>query len=576
MKRSIFAVGMSLALCVATISAATADEKFEAIAKAYIDGFLQAHPERATALGDHRFDDRLTDYSTSARQKELAQAKKCAAALKQFGDGSKLTDANRVDLRILAANADRDIFELEQLKEPDSNPMVYTTSFADSVYFLVARTSDKPETQVANLRKRLEAIPRVIDQAKQNLQHPSRLRTAAAADQVRDSVALIRLGLGPLLDQVPNQKQDLAALQATTATALERYMKWLGTDLLPRSDGDFRLGAEKFRKKLRFATGSDLSMEEILKRAKEDVPKTQALMYETAVPLYKTYFPNAKEETDNKKLIKAVLGKMAEKQSSPLTMLDDLRKVTAETTDFAKLHNLATVPEGPLDITVMPEFRRETGLLFYCEAPGPLEQGGKTFFAIAQPPPRWPRPRQESFYREYNSSMMRDLAAREAIPGCYFQMDRANKFKAPTMVRAVFPNHAFTEGWACSAEQMMTEAGYGGPEVRLQQLKMRLRADFDAIIDQGVHAGNMGATEALKLMKLEGFQEEGQTVANWRRSNLTSAELSLPFVGMIEHLDMLEAAKTKAGSSFDQKNYNDQVTSFGSIPVKDVRKLVGL
>jgi uncharacterized protein (DUF885 family) len=301
-------------------------------------------------------------------------------------------------------------------------------------------------------------------------------------------------------------------------------------------------------------------------------------MYETALPLYKKYFPNAKSGPlpDNKKLIKAVLGKMAEQQPSPLTMIDDLRKITAETTDFVKQHNLASAPDAPLDIIVMPEFRRETGLFFYCESPGPLDAGGKTFFAIAQPPPRWPRPRQESFYREYNNFMLRDLAAREAIPGCYFQLDRANKLKVPTLVRAVFPNHAFTEGWACSAEQMMADAGYGGPEVRLQQLKMRLRTECDAIVDQGVHAGNMSATEGLNLMKWEAFQEDGQTVANWRRSNLTSAELSLPFVGMVEHLDMLEAAKTKAGSSFDLKNYSDQVTSFGSIPVQDVRKLMGL
>ena len=194
-------------------------------------------------------------------------------------------------------------------------------------------------------------------------------------------------------------------------------------------------------------------------------------------------------------------------------MIDDLRKITAETTDFVKQHNLAAAPDAPPDIIVMPEFRRETGLLFYCEAPGPLDQGGKTFFAIAQPPSRWPRPRQESFYREYNSFMLRDLAAREAIPGCYFQLDRANKFKAPTLVRTVFPNRAFTEGWACAAEQMMADAGYGGPEVKLQQLKMRLRVDCDAIVDQGVHAGNMSATEALNTMKMEAFR---RTAKRWQ------------------------------------------------------------
>jgi hypothetical protein len=68
-------------------------------------------------------------------------------------------------------------------------------------------------------------------------------------------------------------------------------------DLLPRSDGNFRLGAEKFRKKLRFALASDLSMEEIMKRAQADLKQTQTAIYETALPLYKKYFPNADSAT---------------------------------------------------------------------------------------------------------------------------------------------------------------------------------------------------------------------------------------------------------------------------------------
>src|SRR4029434_7146345 len=109
-------------------------------------------------------------------------------------------------------------------------------------------------------------------------------------------------------------KKDLAPWQEKTAAALEDYKKWLQNDLLPRSDGDFRLGEQKYSKKLRFALASDLSMEEIMKRAQADLRQTQAAIYETALPLYKKYFPNADSATlaDKNKVTAAILGKLAE------------------------------------------------------------------------------------------------------------------------------------------------------------------------------------------------------------------------------------------------------------------------
>ena len=162
------------------------------------------------------------------------------------------------------------------------------------------------------------------------------------------------------------------------------------------------------------------------------------------------------------------------------------------------------------------------------------------------------------------------------MPGHYLQLAHSNEFRAPTLVRAIFQSGTFVEGWAVYCEQMMAEQGYGGPEVRMQQLKMRLRAIANAILDQSIHAGNMTEKEAMDLMMKETFQQEGEAVAKWKRARLTSAQLSTYFVGVTEHLDLRGRAKTKAGASFDLKKYNDQVISFGSPPVKYVPELMGL
>jgi uncharacterized protein (DUF885 family) len=569
-------LAVSLSILPTNTRAASEDDKFQQLAAAYIEAELSANPEEATELGDHRFDGQLTDYSAEVRAKDLAAQKEFRDKLNAI-DGSQLTGANVVDLPILKENVDYKIFEAEELKEADWNPLVYNQSLANSLYLLVARDFAPPEKRTPNLRQRMEGIPRVIAQAKANLQHPPRVHTETAIEQTQGAISLVREGLAPLLDRAPEMKKELAPLQEKTAATLEDYKKWLEKDLLPRSDGDFCLGADKFRKKLRFALASDLSMEEIMKRARTDLQQTQTAIYETALPLYKKYFPKADDKTlaDKHKVTAAVLDKLAEQHPDDATVVGYAQKIVAETTDFVKRHNLVTVPEVPLDVIAMPEFKRGVAIA-YCDSPGPLEKNGKTFFAVAPTPKDWSKERKESFFREYNNYMIRDLTVHEAMPGHYLQLAHANEFRAPTLVRAVFQNGTFIEGWAVYCEQMMAEQGYGGPEVKMQQLKMRLRAICNAILDQSIHAGNMSEQEAMDLMTKEAFQQEGEAVAKWKRARLTSAQLSTYFVGVSEHLDLRDRAKAKAGASFDQKKYNDNVIAFGSPPVKYVRELMGL
>jgi uncharacterized protein (DUF885 family) len=568
---------LSLTMSILPVKAATQDAEFQKIARDYVDGLLMSHPEYATELGEHRFDGEVTDYSPETRQRLLVRAKQFREKLKEFSDISKLTGANQIDVRILTENIENEIFELEELKEGDWNPLVYNQSLANGLYLLVARDFAPAEQRIPNLRKRMEGIPKVIEQAQANLQHSPRVHTETAIEQTQGAIGLVREGLAPLLEQTPQLKKEIAPLQEKTAKALEEYKKWLEKDLLPRSDGDFRLGADKFRKKLRFALSSDLSMEEIMKRAQADLQQTQSAIYQTALPLYKKYFPKADKAAldDKKKVTQAVLDKLSAEHSDDNTIVGYCQKVVNEATDFVKAHDLVTVPDKPLDVIVMPEFKRGVAIA-YCDPVGPLEKSGKTFFAVSPTPSNWSKERKESFFREYNNYMVRDLTVHEAMPGHFLQLAHANEFKAPTLVRAVFWSGTFVEGWAVYTEQMMAEAGYGGPEVKMQQLKMRLRAICNAILDQSIHAGNMSEQQAMDLMMKEAYQQEGEAVAKWKRARLTSSQLSTYFVGVSEHLDLREKAKAKAAAAFNLKKYNDQVISYGSPPVKYVRELMGL
>jgi uncharacterized protein (DUF885 family) len=245
------------------------------------------------------------------------------------------------------------------------------------------------------------------------------------------------------------------------------------------------------------------------------------------------------------------------------------------TTDFVRANALVTVPEEPLKVTPLPEFQRGVAVA-YCDPPGPLAKNGETFYYISPTPADWTKERVTSFFREYNNHMLQNLTIHEAMPGHYLQLAHANKFKAPTMVRAIFSSGTFVEGWATYAEQFMVEKGFGGPELKMQQLKMRLRLIINAIIDQKIHTAGMAEKEAMDLMMNEGFQEEGEAAGKWRRACLTSTQLSTYYVGNIELNRLRDAYIAKHGGNVDMKTMHDAILSFGSPAPRYVKEALGL
>src|SRR6266700_5599037 len=206
------ATGLSLAWSILAVCATPQNDEFQKIAHDYIEQDLRSNPEDATELGDHRFDGHLTDYSPEARAKDLATQKEFRDRLNTI-DGSQLTGANNIDFRILEENIDYQIFQAEELKQAEWNPLVYMQSLANSLYLLVARDFAPAKKRIPNLRQRMEGIPRVIAQAKGNLQHPPRVHTETAIEQTQGAINLVRAGLAPLLDSAPQMKKLLAPLQ---------------------------------------------------------------------------------------------------------------------------------------------------------------------------------------------------------------------------------------------------------------------------------------------------------------------------------------------------------------------------
>ena len=551
-----------------------ADEQFVALANRYLEKAMEMNPEWATYLGDHRYDHLLTDRTRAGVRRRVAFNRAYRDSLEAI-DPAKLGDTNRIDYQILLNQIESSLFAMEEIREHEWNPLRYVVG--DAINNLLARDFAPLRDRLRSLLQRLAGIQKVTAAAMANLKNPPRIHTETAIRQNRGTINLILDELPDFLDQAPELKAEFAPVRAEAITALEVYGTFLEEDLLPHATGDFRLGDTLYRQKLRYTLESDLTKEEIQAAAWEDLSRTQEVMYETALELHARLFPreSLSPRPGKKELIKKILDRLAEDRPDNENIVARARENLASTTAFVREHDLVTVPDEPVRLIVMPEYQRGVAIA-YCDAPGPLEEHGETFYSISPTPRHWTAAQSESFFREYNNYMLQDLTIHEAMPGHYLQLAHSNAFEAPTLIRSIYSSGTFVEGWATYAEQFMAEAGYGGPEVKIQQLKMRLRLIINAIIDPKIHTEGMSEQEAMDLMLNEGFQEEGEAALKWRRAAQSSAQLATYYVGNIEVNRIRADYEARQGEKFNLKEFHDRMLGFGSPAPRYVRELLGL
>jgi uncharacterized protein (DUF885 family) len=558
----------------------TADQQFEALAARYLREATELAPIDATSLGDHRFDDRLNDVSRAGWQSRITFNELYLQALAPF-DATKLSRANQVDLLLLRHDLEYDRWKIQTLEDWRWNPLIYTGLAGDSIYTLLAREFAPASERLKNAGKRLDEFPRFLSQVREALD-PARVPKIHAETAVKQNAGLVSLLDGELMRQaesLPAEEREALRVSVTRArSALNQHQIWLEKRLVPEAKGDFRLGQALYDQKLAYALFSPLSREEIRARAESELASAHAAMYELAREVLKgrrgaPALPEKPRDSQRLRAIQAALDLAAAERPARDAVLESARAALAQTTQFVREKNLVTLPDEPLEIIEMPAFKQGVALA-YCDSPGPLEAGQKTFYAVSPIPADWTRAQTDSFLREYNTRSIRNLTVHEAMPGHYLQIAHANRY--PSTLRAVLSSSPFIEGWAVYTERLMIEEGYGAgdPLMKLVQLKWYVRSIVNALLDQAVHVDGMTRNAAMKLMMESAFQEEREAAGKWTRVQLTSAQLPVYFVGAQEHFALRAEAEQKAGASFDLRAYNDKVLSFGMPPVRFVRQLM--
>jgi uncharacterized protein (DUF885 family) len=424
----------------------------------------------------------------------------------------------------------------------------------------------------------------------------SRLHAETALDQMSGISELIDEGAAEA-DKLASEEPVVAAAVRAAAeparAAVARFEARLRDDILPRAEGEGRLGPDLFAAKLRHTTASDLGPQELGARARHDYELVRAEMLRLARLAWPQWLPNEAMPDDGDETIRRVLLAIAREHREPAELLDFSRAEVRRIEDFCRAHDVIGLPDEPLTVTWTPVFMRAYGRAF-LQAPGPLDQGLSSYFWISPPDESAGAEAVESYLREDNDRMLRLLAIHEGVPGHYVQGAYANR--SPSLVRAVFGSGVFAEGWAVYVTQVMMDLGYGDnePALLLNHWKFYLRAITNALMDVAIHADGMTEEQAMAMMVGGGFQEPDEARAKWLRARLTSTQLTTYYLGSLGMWELEEEARRRAAvaagagaaavpaqrivgglgetAGFNYRAHLESVISHGQPPIKWLRR----
>ena len=573
-------------------SATGRERAMYAAADAYLADLFRWQPTAATACGYHKHDDTLDDWSAAGVRARREVLRRHRTALAAFASDT-LSPGARVDLKLVLDDIDGTLFSIEELRASERDPQFHVDLLGNALLYLTLLEPGDPAwpERLRSLAGRLEAVPGFLENARAVLGTPSRVVAEMVLRTNAGNLRFVEEGLPPLFARAPGEGGRLERARADAAAALREFQGWLETTLLPRAEGDWRLGGDLWGRKLGHTLQSSIDPATIGPRARAAIEQVRARMMAIAEPLHARLMPDHEHAGRGDERLNAVVGcvvnAVSERHPTRDTLFGYVRSAVERIKAHIRERDLVTLPPDDDNFVLEPTPGFLDGMaVAFFNPPPTLEPHLKKSFWISSLPrggsPEADRALEASFLREYNDYALQGLAIHEAFPGHYVQYWHALGSPFATVYKKIFSSGTFAEGWAVLAEELMYRNGYADdePENLLIHLKHALRAPMNALLDARLHASTEPEGEldrwALDLMMRTGFQEEAEARGKLRRAKVTSTQLSTYFVGHLEMGDLLEAARRAEGPGFRLRSFTDRLLACGTIPPRDARALLGL
>ncbi|MBZ5674403.1 MAG: DUF885 domain-containing protein [Acidobacteriia bacterium] len=511
-------------------------------------------PTTATSAGIHKYDEKLEDYSKAGVAKRVAILKKFESEFE------KLPESADRDLVLNTIRAG--LLELETVRGWERNPDNYSSGITNSAFVIMSRTFAPAEARLKSLTARERLMPKVLAEARANLKNPPRIFTEVAIEQMPGNISFFENDV-PLAFKAVNDSKLLADFRAANSAviaALKDYEQWMTKDLLPRSQGDFRLGPSTYAKKLQYEEMVDIPLDRLLAIGYDDLRANQKRFAETAARI------------DPAKTPQQILAEMEKDHPASDKLLDSFRDTLGGLTQFIQDHKIVTIPSPvPPILEETPPFMR--ALTFASmDTPGPYETVAKeAFFNVTLPEKNWPKDRVDDFMGAFNRGTILSTAIHEAYPGHYVQFLWMQH--VDSKVRKLVGANSNAEGWAHYAEQMMLDEGYtnGDPRMRLGQLQDALLRDARYIVGIEMHTGKRTFDQGIEFFEKEGYQTHETAVRETKRGTSDPTYLYYT-LGKLQIMKLRDDYRAKKGAAFSLEEFHDSFMKQGFPPIKIVRK----
>ena len=544
--------------------AASTDSQFEQLVDDFVFGTLALSPTNATSFGYHvhhgaSLDDMLDDFSPAGIAASRGLLQDVDARIARL-DTASLDAEQRADIDIMHDALGASRLELDEIQSYRHNPTTYVELLGNGLYTPYVLHYAPPTERYRHIINRLKKVPELVRQAETNLQDSPEAWNRVAREENSGNIGLIDTTLRADCPPEERMRYDQAAAAATAA--LNGFNRWLEDNLAERVS-DWRLGKERYAKKFRLVLETGKTPEALLTEAEADLVKVRAEIARLAAP----------------KTVEQALADVARQHATAATFIPSAKQALVAATAFVKSKDLLTLPPNAnLEVIETPVFMRGIYSVGGFNPAPALEPKLGAFFWVTPIPSAWPQSRIDSKLREYNDSGMQHLTVHEAMPGHYVQGEYANEVqpRLRRLLRNIFGNGPYVEGWAVYSQQLMAEQGYLGdtPGYRLTLQKQLLRVMANTILDVRLQTMGMTDQEALDLMTKNTYQETEEATAKLQRAKLSSCQLPTYYAGYKGWLAVREHNQAKHGSAFSLKEFHESALREGAVPLPVLDRLL--
>jgi uncharacterized protein (DUF885 family) len=543
-----------------------ADAEYARFAREYLDWYYAAHPVRSTNLGLHQYDARVQDLSAEAIQRQVKALHGWLARLERL-ERAALTGDAVFDVRILENAIRAELLELEEERGWQRNPMLYNSVVASGLSSLSQREFAPVEERVRSLMARMERIPAVVAAAKANLRDVPKPWAEQGLRDTRGTVGFLREDLPKALEAQglarvdAALRQEFSAALARAVTEVEGFARWQEQELLPKANGDFRLGKALFEKKLALEEHVALTAEQL-----RDIN-------ERAIRRYQAWVAKEAARVDAAKSPVEVMDALVHDHPTAEELIPTARKQLEECQRFVVEKGLLTLPSERLPtVRETPPYARMG--FASMDTPGPFEtRATEAFYNITNVEPEWTEEQKAQHLTYFNRAGLLGITVHEGMPGHFVQL--LYEARIPTEVRKVFTPASLVEGWAHYVEQMMVDEGLGGgdPAVRLGQLRRALQRHARWHAGLSMHAFGESVEGATKRYAEIAYFEPFPALREVQRGTFNPTYLYYA-LGRMQILKLREDYQRyleARGQTFSLRDFHDRFLQLG-LPVSLARQ----